>query len=195
MKIDTLHTARLTVRPFALSDRDALAGLFGGEPASDDARAARERWLTWASLSPEQLWSLRQVPYGDRAVVLNEGAALIGSVGLVPILLPPIHPGDTPDTVIAAAGPMRPAMGLYWAINAEHRGRGYAVEAAGALIEAARVALDLAEVYAVTTFDNAASQRVMAKLSMTVARNTSGEPAWLQVLGHLSWSDGVSAVV
>src|SRR6185312_4176283 len=155
------------------SRRSACEAAIGGD---------RERWLRWTALSYEQLDDLRQPPYGERAIVLNDSGVLVGLVGLVPSLGPfgllpswP-EPGDR----------FLPEVGLYWAVAPEHRRRGFAAEAAAILIDHAFAELDLARVVATTERENAASIGVMRRLGMRVEENPEPEPAWFQVVGILS---------
>ena len=59
-------------------------------PGQDEGQAQREResWLRWSILNQEWLPNLHQPPYGDRAIVLRSTSAVIGAVGLVPLLAP-----------------------------------------------------------------------------------------------------------
>ena len=52
---------------------------------------------------------------------------------------------------------MRPELGLYWAVTPEHRGNGYATEAARAVIDHGFGELHLARIVATTDRDNLAS--------------------------------------
>lgn len=177
MIVPPLTTARLLVRPLEQGDLEEIARVLdGGSP--DEARA---RWLQWTLLSYEQYGALMQPPYGERAVIRREDGALVGAVGLVPSLLPLAR--------AAGAEPfsrhLLPEVGLYWALAPEARGRGYATEAARALAGWALEHLGLARIVATTEHDNLASVRVMERLGMTLHRNSSGEPPWLQVVGVL----------
>lgn len=63
---------------------------------------------------------------------------------------------------------------LAWMLHREHRGRGYATEAARALIDFART-LGLARIFAVTDPANAASLRVMQRLGLVEVEGQDGE--------------------
>jgi RimJ/RimL family protein N-acetyltransferase len=67
-----------------------------------------------------------------------------------------------------------------------HRNRGYAGEAAGALLDYLFSELKARQVVATTEHDNIASQRVMQKLGMKLLRNSSSEPRWRQVVGLIT---------
>ena len=186
-----LHSRRLLIRPFEADDlpeiHRILSSAFGSEAPAGDAAAAledRRAWLQWAALS--QTWATRmhQPPYGDRAVVLVETGSLIGAVGLVPLLdvfdqIPELRRGvhSTPWAT--------PEVGLFWAIDPAHQRKGYASEAAAALIEHAFRQLRLHRILATTEYANHASQAVMRKLGLRLTRNPLPEPRWLQVVGVL----------
>jgi RimJ/RimL family protein N-acetyltransferase len=172
VRIPTLRTPRLTVRELEAGDLAAVEEVDGD---------GRERWLHWTELSYEQLAELRQPPYGERGIVLNESGRLVGLVGLVPSLGPfgqlPAWPEPGRRFV--------PEVGLYWAVAPEFRRRGIAAEAAAALIDHAFAELDLARIVATTERDNLASIGVMRRLGMRVEENPEPEPAWFQVVGIL----------
>jgi len=185
-----LETARLVVRPFVPEDLRVIHRIlemaFGDGSNIDDPAALRERqsWLEWSILSQEWFPRLHQPPYGERAVVLKETNALIGAVGYVPCLdrfeqLPGF--GGSGQAVSYAT----PECGLYWAIDPDHQRRGYASEAARAMIEHAFAEFRLRRIIATTEYDNHASQAVMRKLGMRLERNPLPEPPWLQVVGIL----------
>ena len=187
-----LETERLIIRPFTRADGEAVYQLLDLALAPDEtaanpaaARAARERWLDWTVLNYEMLAALFQPPYGDRAIVLKEGEALIGACGYVPCLAPfgqlPGTRSPTGDT----PGFASTEFGLYYAIDPGHRQRGYATEAARALADYAFAELRLRRIVATTDYDNAGSQGVMRRLGMRVERNPLPTPSWLQVVGTL----------
>ncbi|HMQ29328.1 MAG TPA: GNAT family N-acetyltransferase [Chloroflexaceae bacterium] len=192
MRLDlpALTTDRLLIRPFTMGDLDAAVRVLDEEiygPAAAGARAARERWLQWTVLSYEQLALLYQPPYGDRAVTLRATGELIGAVGYAPCY----HPFGQLGSFVQAP-PMRHTaeVGLYWAVAPAHRGRGYAAEAARALVEFAFAEMHLHRIVATTDHDNLASQRVMARLGMRIERNPLPGPPWLQVVGVLEQPAG-----
>jgi RimJ/RimL family protein N-acetyltransferase len=172
VRIPPLRTPRLTVRELAAGDRGAVEEVVGGD---------RERWLRWTALSYEQLAELRQPPYGERAIVLNDSARLVGLVGLVPSLGPFGLLPSWPER----GRRFLPEVGLYWAVAPALRRRGIAAEAAAALVDHAFAELELARVVATTERDNVASIGVMRRLGMRVEENPEPEPAWFQVVGIL----------
>jgi RimJ/RimL family protein N-acetyltransferase len=146
--------------------------------------AAREAWLRWTVLNYEQLASLFQPPYGDRAVVLKTTDEIIGACGFVPYLnsfeqLPGFANGDAPP------GPAQATteFGLFYAISPTHQRQGFASEAVQALVDYAFQHLNLKRVVATTDYDNIGSIGVMRRLGMRIARNPHPDPPWLQVAG------------
>jgi [ribosomal protein S5]-alanine N-acetyltransferase len=192
--IPILRTARLDIRPFVMDDLAAAWAIgdrcFGDGSKARDAVAieAYRPMLQWQALTPEMYGRLYQPPYGDRAVVLRETGVVIGQVGYVPCVDRfDVFPSLTLGPV--ESGRAQAEVGLFWAIDPDHQGRGYASEAARALIDYAFDAKSawqgLRRLIATTEFDNAASQAVMRKLGMRIERNDSGTPPWLQVVGVL----------
>ena len=185
-----LETNRLVIRPLLLSDLDAVTQVLDHDRwEQQGVREARQTWLRWTVLNYDALAELSQPPYGDRAAVLKEAGHLVGICGYAPTLLP-----FEQLTSFASPGvtsiPARSTLetGLFWAVAPSHRGRGYAAEAAGALITYAFDTLELKRVVAVTTFDNSPSIRVMRKLGMHIERNPLPTPRQLQVVGSLDSS-------
>lgn len=174
-----METARLVIRPFVEADLPAVYAVFAAE---GERRAALARWVRWNSLNHAALAELYQPPYGDRAVVLKATGALIGAAGLVPAYGPF---DQLPSAGRPAPQPYTPEIGLFYHLAADHRGRGYATEAAAALARFALEELLAKRVVATTEDDNLASQAVMRRLGMRLERNPAAEPVWFQVVGVL----------
>jgi RimJ/RimL family protein N-acetyltransferase len=185
-----LETVRLIIRPFAPDDLHVIHRIleltFGDGTKITDEEALSERlsWLDWSRLSAEWLPMMFQPPYGDRAVMLKSTDEVIGAVGLVPCFdvfeqIPGLNRSGSPSTYRVAE------MGLFWAIDPEQQRRGYATEAAQAMIDFAFQQLRVKRLIATTEYDNAASISVMRKLGMHIERNPFSEPPWLQVVGVL----------
>lgn len=190
MSQQPLETQRLIIRPFILDDLPVIHRIldqtFGDGRQIDDPAALRERrsWLQWSSLNQVWLPEQHQPPYGDRAVVLKKTGALIGSAGFVPLLdayeqIPELCPPAV------ASGYNTPEVGLFWVIDPGRQRQGYATEAAQALIDFAFKHMRLKRILATTDYENVASQGVMRKVGMTIARNPLPEPPWLQIVGVL----------
>jgi RimJ/RimL family protein N-acetyltransferase len=189
-----METERLVIRSFEPDDLPAIHEILseafpeGARADETEAMLERESWLHWSILSQAWLPRLHQPPYGDRAVVLKSTGVLIGAAGYVPLLapfsqIPELRGSDEPD------GLFTPEVGLLWVIDSEHRGRGYAAEAARALVDHAFTQMHLKRIVATTEYENAASQGVMRVLGMQIARNPLPQPEWLQVVGIL-WNPG-----
>jgi [ribosomal protein S5]-alanine N-acetyltransferase len=168
-QVPILQTERLIVRPFAMSDLEDIHRLFDRpgegdhEPLSLDAR---REWLQWmaALTGPFAGW---YPPYGDRAVVLREGNILVGSVGFVA----EIEPFESlPYLGSHANAPRTAEISLFWSMGQEYRRRGYATEAAQALVDFAFKELRLRRLFALADPDNGASLGVMRRLGMYIER-------------------------
>jgi RimJ/RimL family protein N-acetyltransferase len=173
--LPVLHTPRLQIRPLNESDGHACRSVLG-VPDDDAFR----RWFTWVVAAPAALADLQQPPYGERAVIRAATSELVGLVGLVPLLGPFSQLDGSPP-----GGPWTPELGLYWALSPEHRGHGYATEAAAALSRALFGAFNPRRLIASTEHTNIASQAVMRRLDMRMLSNPHPEPPWLQVVGVL----------
>ena len=178
MKLAGLETARLRIRQFTAEDLDHCQR-FRREVFGLDEEASRARgWLQWTLDSYRELASLGQPPYADYAITLKSRGEFIGSVGIVPALAPwGALKGDAADTLLS------PEIGLFWGLFPEFRRRGYASEAAGALLAFLFTDLRARQVVATTDGGNLASQRVMTRIGMTLWRNPNPEPRWRQVVG------------
>lgn len=180
-----LATDRLIIRPFALTDLDALHAIMN-EGFGDEPLDRRREWLEWSIATYTALARLYQPPYGDRAVVLKATQEVVGIVGLVPTLGPyDTLPYFRERSAVPATGLFTTEMGLFWAVGAPHRGQGYAAEAARALIDYAFQTIGMQRLVATTEYQNAGSTAVMRRLGMRIERNPAPSPAWFQVVGIL----------
>ena len=187
----TLETDRLVIRSFRPDDliviHRILDQTFGDGSLVNDAAALRERrlWLEWSMLGEQWFEKLYQPPYGDRAIALQAGGEVIGSIGYVPLLMPFEQMPAVDGAAEPSAARFTAEVGLFWAVAPEHQRRGYAAEAARAMIDYAFKHLRLKRILANTDTTNLASQGVMLKVGMRLARNPWPEPRWLQVIGVL----------
>ena len=136
-------------------------------------------------LNYTQLAQLNQPPYGDRAIVLQATGELIGSCGYVPCLNAFAQVPGMAATV--EADRVSPEFGLFYAISPTHQRRGYATEAAQAMVDYAFQHLRLRRIVAETNYDNEGSIGVMRRLGMRIGRNSLPEPPWLQVVGVIEF--------
>ena len=176
-----LETERLLIRPFADGDVPAIRAVLD----TDDAEAT-DRYVRHGGLNAAVLAELGQPPLGDRAVVLRATGELIGMAGLVPAFAP-VDQLRALDEPTAARRPAlhRLEIGLYYAVHPAHRGRGYATEAARALVDFAFGPMRAARIVATTDHDNVASQAVMRHLGMRMYENALPDPPWFQLVGIL----------
>ncbi len=180
-----LDTPRLNIRPLILDDMATIHAImnacFGESPLEE-----RREWLEWTVRNYVALARLYQPLYGERGIELKTTGELIGAVGLVPAMgpyqrLPAFRKYSEPEDTFN-----QPEFGLFWAIDPAHQRKGYAVEAAQAMIDFAFNTMGIRRIVATTEFENEASQAVMRKLGMTLEQNpTPGEPFWFQVVGVL----------
>jgi RimJ/RimL family protein N-acetyltransferase len=185
IQLDTLQTERLSVRPFEPDDLDVIHTILN-EAFGESPYEERQHWLEWSVMNYTALARLYQPPYGDRAIMLRSTNTLIGAVGLVPCYGPfDKLPYFRERSSLPPTGLFTPEMGLFWALGAPYRGKGYATEAARALIDFAFNHLLLKRIVAMTDYDNTASAAVMERLGMTIQRNPDSTPEWFQNVGIL----------
>ncbi len=153
--MSAVKTQRLTLRSFTLDDVDALFDLMS---RPEVARwSGRGRPMVDRQEAVERIERM-PVRRGDHpaadvfAIVPHEADAPVGMAVLVPI--PTSEGFDRHDHEIG------------WHLHPDVWGRGYATEAATALVERA-FAADIPELYAVTNPDNVRSQAVCGRLGMT----------------------------
>ena len=144
-----LKTERLLLRPFLMTDAEAVSVLAGDEevarntlniPHPYDRRHAEE----WIASHPGQYQRGEAVTY---AITDPSSGALIGAVGLI------LDPAND----LAELG--------YW-IGRDHWGHGFATEAARAVMQWAFDAFELHRIHASHFPRNPASGRVLEKLGM-----------------------------
>ena len=164
-RIPVLETDRLIIRELTMDDLESINNVLNKSFGSEMALGERQRWLQWTVLGYEMFAMLEQPHYGERAVVSKETGEIIGAVGIVPYL-------DTFNKVAAFnRAPNAPAtaeVGLFWAIAPPHQRKGFASEAARALMEYLFTHEKLGRVIATTGYENLPSQKVMQKLGMTI---------------------------
>lgn len=192
MKI--IETSRLVIRPFTLNDLQAVHQILDHELQDADfgnegsqTLVDREKWLQWTLLNYEQLSKLNQPPYGERAIVQKNFNTLIGVCGFVPCLDWFDQLCDFNQTENTANQSLSTTeFGLFYAISKNLQGFGFATEAAVAMATYAFENLHVKRIIATTTYDNAASIKVMRKLGMQLMKNSLKQPEWLQVVGVLN---------
>lgn len=145
-----LETARLTLRPFRLSDAADVQRLAGDRTVAANTlsiphpypNGAAEAWIQSQS---EQFTQGKAAVY---AITLRDTQVLCGSIGL----------GINPDFNLAELG--------YW-VGLPYQNHGYCTEAATALLDFGFRELGLNRIQATHFTDNPASGRVMEKIGMS----------------------------
>lgn len=145
----SLETERLVMRPFRLADVDAIAGLANDEAVARNTLNipypyARDDAVAWVTSHAEQLERREAVTY---AVTERGLDRVVGAVGLILEL----------EHERAELG--------YW-LGRPYWGRGYATEAAAAVMRWGFEAFDLHRIHASHFPRNPASGRVLEKLGM-----------------------------
>ena len=139
--IPTLHTDRLTLRPYQRSDFDAYAAFMASDRAIHmDGPLDRSQSWGWFT-NDIASWAL----YGFGTLAVEEDGNLAGGVGLV-------HPPHFPE----------PECG--WFLFDGYTGRGLAVEAARAVIDHTFATTDLDSIVSYVSIGNTASIRVAESL-------------------------------
>jgi [ribosomal protein S5]-alanine N-acetyltransferase len=179
-RIPALETDRLIIRELTMDDLEPINNVLNQSFGSEMPASERQPWLQWTVLGYEMFAMLEQPHYGERAVVLKETGEIIGAVGIVPYL-------DTFNRIAAFnRDPNAPAsaeVGLFWAIDPAYQRRGFAPEAARALMDYLFTHEKLGRVIATTGYENLPSQKVMQKLGMTVQRLEEPQPPDQFVVG------------
>jgi RimJ/RimL family protein N-acetyltransferase len=170
-----LHTPRLRLRPCGEADVDALHALW--------THPQVRRWLwddrvidrdTAAQRVAASQASFADAGWGLWAIESRGGGALLGVAGLV--------------VIEPAVGPE-----LNYALHPDHQRRGYATEAARAVLAHAFDALGFARVAGRTDTPNAESARVLERLGMRFEGETtvSGLPTLSYALTREGFRNGV----
>lgn len=148
--VPEVRTDRLRLRQWRPDDRDAFAAM-SADPAVGDwlggplDRAQADAFIDHHAV----LLALRG--FGLWAVERTDTNELVGAAGL--------H-GVGPEF------PFGPALEVAWRLAPEHRGQGFATEAAEASLRYGAGTLDVDRIAAMTSLTNVASQRVMDRLGM-----------------------------
>jgi [ribosomal protein S5]-alanine N-acetyltransferase len=181
-RIPVLETERLIIRELTMDDLEAINNVLNNAFGSEMPLSERQRWLQWTVLGYEMFATLEQPHYGERAVVLRETEEIIGAVGIVPYL-------DTFNRIAAfnrvPNASATAEVGLFWAISPAYQRKGFASEAARALMEYLFTREKLGRIIATTGYDNLPSQKVMERLGMTIQHLAEPQPPDQFVVGVL----------
>jgi RimJ/RimL family protein N-acetyltransferase len=159
--MELLRTDRLLLRHWDESDLDAFFDLYSREDVVRWIGSHPRRPVTTVAQAQERLSAWREhgrglsAPFGLWAVVPLVADAPPGQPAGTVLLLP-LSDADGPTDLVEVG----------WHLHPEHQGKGFATEAARALLALAGKA-GIGQVLALTDLDNTASQRVAARLGMT----------------------------
>jgi ribosomal-protein-alanine N-acetyltransferase len=180
MSFPRIETARLSLRPFAMDDVDALHRLWI-DPGMrkflwDDQVIPLE---TAIAVVEGCIESFAKHGFGFWAICFKDDPALIGFCGLRHF---------TED------GGASSEVEILYGVAAEHWGKGIAPEAAEAMLRYGFEEIELANIYAGADPPNAASLRVIKKLGMKFARKTlvNGLEAIYYVMSRDDYQPGAS---
>jgi ribosomal-protein-alanine N-acetyltransferase len=170
-----LTTPRLHLRPFTAADHDAIHAVYTdpevmryvGHGAHRTMAETHRALRVYADI-------LAAHGYSFVAVVERQTGALVGDAGLNPL------------------GGRGPDIELGYTVARGAWGRGYATEAARALVDHAFGRLGVPRVVAQVEPANAGSRRVLQKLGMTPReeRSAYGRPHLLYVVERNGWAPG-----
>ena len=159
--MELLRTSRLVLRSWGEEDAPAFLDIY-----------SRYEVIRWLGPQPRRVTvttlesALERIRYREERI--SGLTAPMGLWAIVPaggerdepigtILLMPLDDDDDGPTGLIEVG---------WHLHPDHQGRGYATEAAGAVLDAAP-ATGIDEALALTDLDNERSQRVALRLGMT----------------------------
>jgi RimJ/RimL family protein N-acetyltransferase len=183
MSIPVLETPRLRIREYTLADLQARHELMRQAFQSTDTLEQDKEWLNWTILNYRALANLYQPPYGDYVIELKLTGEAIGSLGLVPTIVPWGVLTERPATEHHYL--ISPEFGLFWAVLDVHQGYGYATEAAKTFVDYIFKQLFARRIVATTESENLKSQNVMKKIGMSIHHNPSDKPFWFKTIGVL----------
>ena len=156
--IPTLETARLRLRPFTFADEAAVFALVSDPEIARFVRFEAHRTPADTRVFLELVAEhYRRGDLFALAIILREDERLIGSCGFV-----------------SQSGKRRSAEIGYW-LGKSHWGKGYAVEAARALVRHGFEQMGLARIEAKCFLENHAGQRVIEKLGMKLEGTNHSE--------------------
>lgn len=142
----SLRTPRLLLREWHDEDTAHFATMSADPGLTEFLLPPDEQWVARA----RKRWA--DHGFGQFVVELPGEASFAGVVGL----------GD-----LYSALPAAPAIEAAWRLARPYWGKGYALEAARAVVEDGVFRLGLREIVAITVVDNQRSRRVMERLGMT----------------------------
>lgn len=151
MKLATLTTDRLILRPWRAEDRAPFAAMSADPEVMRYLMPVADRAASDA-IADRLAGHIEEHGFGFWALEAPDVAPFIGITGL-------IHVGDDM--------PFAPAVEIGWRLAREHWGKGYASEAARASLAFGFDQLKLDEIVALTVPANSRSQAVMKRIGMS----------------------------
>ncbi len=165
-----LETARLRLRPYAATDLDPMAAMFGDPDVTAFTFLGRRDRAQTEQVLAGYMEFLAGHGWGMFAVLEKADGGYLGEAGLF------VSPMQT--------------IALRYALNKAAWGKGYAAEASAAVIDDAFGRMALPSVVAGVKHENKASVRVMEKLGFTYRETIteSGHTFGLYDLSAADWS-------
>ena len=183
-------TERLIIREFRPNDLGEIYRILDVELKfidslqQDSSIGQRKKWLDWTIQSYEQNRMLLNPPYGDHAIVLKDSMQMIGACGFVPVLAPlGLVPYYRYIADAKESDQNYPEVGIFFAVSSHYQCRGFAHEAASALIQYGFDKLKLSRIVGITHLYNNPSMAVLKRLGMRI--ETLPHHKWMQVVGIL----------
>jgi RimJ/RimL family protein N-acetyltransferase len=146
-----VRTERLTLRPYAPNDLEALWAF--------EQLPQVQEWLGWAPHSRDEL----REAMDPTSSATTHVTVLLGSTIIGHIMIMPRDSWAQADVAARAKG-LEAELG--WMFDPAHAGQGYATEAVHAIISVCFDGLGLRRVHAACFADNTASWRLMERLGM-----------------------------
>lgn len=156
-----LETARLLLRHWRESDREPFAAMNADPAVMEFFPALQSRAASDASVDAWQT-ELEERGWSNWAVELRSTRQFIGFVGL-----------SVPRRVL----PFSPCVEVGWRLARAHWGRGYATEAARAVLRFGFERLALPEIVSFTAVPNVRSRAVMERIGMRDTHQDFEHPA------------------
>ena len=143
--------------------------------------AASRKSLSWIELNE---WSPRLRWWNTRLIVDTATQRAIGEIAYVPMPLP-LDALIAGSEVDAALVPQTMELSMLWGLLPEWRRKGYASEAAAAMIGFAFQQFNLRRIVADTEHANITSQGVMRRVGMKLYQSRLAGIDWLEIVGVL----------
>ncbi|HWO47714.1 MAG TPA: GNAT family N-acetyltransferase [Solirubrobacterales bacterium] len=163
----SIETERLRLRPVVAGDVEELVRLHDDPLVAEYLGVRDPEWYEWRVEASAEEWAQRGHGF---LVVVDAAGRFLGRTGL-------------------KYWPQFGETELGWVLRPEVRGRGYATEAARALLDWGFEELDVPYVTAMIRPDNAASVAVAERLGMTPLREDEllGDPVVVYSLSREAW--------